>query len=81
MAERIPAKLLGEWAAFERLHGPLLIHERIDWQTAVVATALMGGGQVADNLPPWYRKGSEQLEDGLGEALSRLADKWKAKEG
>jgi len=45
--------------AFEQLHGPLLIHERIDFGFAMLTTVLANLNsrrrfKVQEFLPPWY---------------------------
>lgn len=47
--------MLGEWAAFERHYGPLLIHERVDFGFAALR-AVSSNGRIADHLPPWYER-------------------------
>jgi len=51
---------LAEWAAFERLHGPLLVHERIDAAAATIcATVASVFGKrsysPSDFMPKWYQ--------------------------
>lgn len=64
--------MLAEWAAFEREYGPLLIHDRIDWGFAHIATVLAGGGKVADHLPPWHKR-ERQSDESMVEGLRSLA--------
>jgi len=66
LAEHLSGHDLAEWAAFERLHGPLLVHERIDVAAAMVCAVManvMGGGkrfEPRDFLPKW---GAEPQSD------------------
>ncbi len=66
------AGLLGEWAAFEKHYGPLLIHERVDYGLAVVAATVGGGGEVM--LPPWYDDDADTVasDDSLIAAMDRF---------
>lgn len=41
-----------QWAAFERVHGPILLHDRIEVMVAQLC-AVMSGGKPADFLPKW----------------------------
>lgn len=52
LAERISAATLGEWDAFERSFGPILLHERIDVAGALVA-AVLSGKPIEDVMPRW----------------------------
>jgi hypothetical protein len=52
---------LTEWAAYERIAGPVLAHERIDYGAALVAlmVAKLGGyrgRRIDDFLPKWDRE-------------------------
>jgi hypothetical protein len=62
---RIPYRQLAEWAAFERLEGPILLHERIDFMGALLSfvTARSHGAQKAkltDFLPRWGQEPTPQ---------------------
>lgn len=73
--------MIAEWAAYERHYGPLLVHERIDWGFAHLATLLLGGGSIAEHLPPWHGEHEEPDEDALVSRLRGLAAKSKPKGG
>jgi hypothetical protein len=47
---RITAHSLGQYAAFERVYGPLTIQERIDAMGAAIISALTGE---KDTMPKW----------------------------
>lgn len=47
---RITAHSLGQYAAFERVYGPLTIQERIDAMGAAIISALTGQ---SDTMPKW----------------------------
>jgi hypothetical protein len=50
----ISARDLMEWAAFERVQGPILIHDRIDAAFARLSASLSGTSQPAEDfLPRW----------------------------
>ena len=49
---------LGEWEAFERLHGPILIQERIDVAQAMISASIYRAAgakeaEAKDFLPRW----------------------------
>ena len=58
MSHRISARELSEWAAFEKIYGPILIHERVDIAGALVAAILANINskrkyEISDFLPKW----------------------------
>lgn len=62
---------LSEWAGFERVFGPILIHERIDAAAALIAAVVANasGGkrrgkpfQLKDFLPEWDRGARRQQQ-------------------
>jgi hypothetical protein len=59
LAERIPSTLFTEWSAFERVYGPVLVHERVDFMLAVLC-ARIGGGDAEDFLPQWDEEARKQ---------------------
>jgi len=46
------AREFTEWAAFERVCGPVLIHERVDIAAAHIMASTLGGAP-ADFMPSW----------------------------
>ena len=54
MVDGFDARDLLEWEAFERVHGPVLVGDRVDLMLAQVC-AILAGGNVADFLPPWAK--------------------------
>lgn len=81
MGDRLSSADLTEWAAFERVYGPLLVHERIDMGFAHVCwmlARLLGDGkrqwEVRDFMPSWFRDLTEEQEaERLGKMLAGLA--------
>lgn len=70
------ARELVEWSAFERLYGPVLIHERVDVAAAHIAFMLSDGKRPADDfMPDWGAAHNERprqsVEDMIG-VLRRL---------
>jgi hypothetical protein len=77
---------LTEWMAYERVYGPILIHERIDMgfaQLAWLITRLLAKKtnlKPQDFMPPWYQeltKGVHRRPDAIRqgfEALMGMAD-------
>jgi hypothetical protein len=65
--------------AFEQVHGPLLIHERIDFGFAMLAWMMANAWgkrrrKFTDFLPPWYDlKPSGDVTEGF-ERLLRLGE-------
>jgi hypothetical protein len=83
----LPAEVVGEmssrelteWAAFEQVNGPILVHERIDIglaQIGLIMAKLWGKGnpRPRDFLPVWYGP-TVRDDDGsiLGAMLEGLA--------
>jgi hypothetical protein len=74
IGEAMTARELMEWAAYERVYGPLLVHERIDLgfaQLYYYLVSLLGQkkrGQrysLRDFLPKWMRDlGRRSTDDG-----------------
>jgi hypothetical protein len=69
---------LAEWAAFEHVEGPILIHERIDAATAIsswVVAKAAGAKKVRlkDFLPQWDRRPVEQDDETLRQIMEGLA--------
>lgn len=68
-----------EWTAFERLHGPILLHERLDVGFAMLnyVTAKVAGAksvQPKDFLPQWGKQESmspEQLRATMESMVTR----------
>lgn len=55
----MPSAELTQWLAYERLHGPLLLHERIDLGFAVLTYYIVNlwskkHHKLKEFLPPWY---------------------------
>jgi hypothetical protein len=82
-AEDVGASMSSEeltaWSAFERVYGPVLIHERIDVglaQVGFILAKLMGRGhpRPRDFLPGWYteRASESSVLEGF-QALMRMA--------
>lgn len=72
--------MLGEWAAFERSFGPILVHERIDAAgatiCAVLANLLSSGKRYspADFLPNWSgERAKEQSPEEMTAFIEALA--------
>jgi len=76
---------LTEWVAYERVYGPILVHERIDLgfaQLSYYLVSLLGqkkrGQQykLRDFFPGWLRDLMRRPDDGkhLGAALEEWAD-------
>ena len=66
---------VGDWAMYEELYGPLLVHDRIDYGLASVAftVAKIGGAKRAEFrhfLPPWLRELA--AEDSVRRGFERL---------
>jgi hypothetical protein len=61
-----------EWESFEEEHGPLLLHQRIDWAVAILSAQRAGSERVADFLPRWEREGQAHIADWLS-AMARKA--------
>jgi hypothetical protein len=70
-----------EWAAFERVEGPLLLHDRVDVAGAIAgmyaAIPHMKQGsepRLLDFMPPWYdREPPRQSPEEIMDAIKRLA--------
>lgn len=79
-----PAELL-EWAAFERVEGPILIHDRIETSVAIAAmtsaapyTSSSRPTRLWDFLPHWdptMPTPSRQSEEDIMQAIKSLAIK------
>ena len=71
---------LTEWMAFEQVHGPILMHERVDIGLAQLCTimARLWGGKrdyrIKDFLPGWYKRTGEDSVTAGFEMLLRMAD-------
>ena len=70
----VPARELMEWAAYEKIHGPILIQERIDVAAATICAALIAasGGEAvnpADLLPVWDEADRKPSEPESPEAI------------
>lgn len=65
---------LMEWVAYERVAGPILVHDRIDYATTqlsyIAARAAGSKAQPKKFLPPWHRKDTVTTF----EQLLRMAD-------
>jgi hypothetical protein len=81
----ITARELQEWSAFERVTGPILLHERIEVSNAFVAmtmaSAMSDGSRqlkLEDFIPHWDETESrEQSPEDMMAALTRLAEQSK----
>jgi hypothetical protein len=62
---------LGEWEAFERSYGPILVHERIDLMGALIAS-VMTGNPIEDLLPRWGQQEPEVPVSFLEGLASRI---------
>jgi hypothetical protein len=74
---RIPHRQLVEWAAFEHVDGPILLHDRIDFMAALVSfvTAKSHGAQrirLKDFFPRWGGE-PEQDPETLRQIMEGLA--------
>lgn len=70
-----------DWLAFEQVHGPLLVHERIDLGIALLTFRLVNlfsrkSHRLREFLPPWYDTTSSREGDVLEgfKALFALAE-------
>jgi len=70
---------LMRWAAFERVHGPILVHERVDTAGAIVASTVAKLGETnaspADFLPRWDSEGAGGDPFAAFEALAALGER------
>jgi DNA transposition AAA+ family ATPase len=77
---------LQEWSAFERVSGPILLHERIEVSNAFVAMtiAAANGGKdlkLEQFIPQWDEQPKkEQTPDDIVRVLNELAEQTKRKE-
>ena len=59
LQDRLSGRDLTEWAAFEQVYGPILVHERIDVAQAMICTILANSSgskrryELKDFLPRW----------------------------
>lgn len=65
LGETMSGRELMEWTAFERVHGPVLVHDRIDVGFAMLARTianLLGNRRfkIQHFLPPWLREAAEE---------------------
>lgn len=70
---------MNDWAAFERVWGPLLLHERVDIglaQVAWVLNSLFGkhSRSLVDFLPSWYHDREPVADDVMLERAKRLME-------
>ena len=77
MAEEMTSAELMEWAAYEQVAGPIVVHERVDIAAAIIGTliARLGGDKRTrpeDLIPKWGTTSSPA--DGWS-ALERMARK------
>ena len=77
VAEQMTMRDLMEWHAYERVYGPILVHERLDVglaQIGLIMAKLWGKGnpKPRDFLPVWYRRPDDGSE--LGAMLAGLAN-------
>jgi hypothetical protein len=78
--ERMTTAELVEWAAYEAVYGPIVVHERIDLAGALIGTlvARLGGDkrtQPKDLVPKWDQR-PRSIEEAWG-AFELLAKKKK----
>jgi hypothetical protein len=67
---RIPYRQLAEWAAFERVEGPILLHQRLDFAGALISfvvarTAGAKRARLEDFVPKWDRRPVQQDAEDL----------------
>lgn len=83
VAERVSAREVTEWAAYERVYGSALVHERIDAGFAqvslILAQAFSSGSKrytMRDFMPRWYQDltAEAELEKGLAYLKGLVAD-------
>jgi hypothetical protein len=75
LTQRLSGEELGDWATFERLHGPILIHERIDAAGGLIAATIASvfskrGYAPTDFIPKWDAKPKPE-RDTLFEFMSQ----------
>jgi hypothetical protein len=63
LRETITARELAEWAAFERVFGPITVQERVDAAAGIAGWAAMAAAGVKDKnprdfMPDWARAGT-----------------------
>lgn len=65
----ISSRELQEWAAFERVSGPILLHERLEISNALVAmtiAGMLGDGRkldLADFVPRWDEEATPETDN------------------
>lgn len=67
---------LMEWAAFEQVHGPILVHDRVDFGLTQVALILANAFSkrrvdIKKVLPPWHRQ-QQRSDASVAKALERM---------
>lgn len=79
LVERVTPHELADWEGFEVVHGPLLVHDRIDAAAARICWAIRGGDSPDEYLPTWdYRpKRTQTPEEMIGviRGIQRKKDK------
>jgi len=77
---------LTDWMAYERVYGPILVHDRVDVGFAMLATLVHNlwakkPRKIQDFMPQWFQELTERTErrpeavlQGF-EALMRMAEK------
>ncbi len=73
-----------EWSAFERVFGPIVLHERIEVSNAFVAMtiAAANGGRdlkLEQFVPLWDGEPQGQTPDDIVAVLNKMAETWKKK--
>ena len=74
------ARQLGEWAAFERVAGPISLHRRIDFAAALIGlvVARVGGAknvELHQFLLKWGGEGGGQSDDEMLDVLKGMMKK------
>ena len=83
LAERMSARELAEWAAFERVCGPVLIHERIDVAAAHIMASIFGQHpRAAEAFMPSWDVGppKERPQQSAGEMIAVVRSVQRKKE-
>jgi hypothetical protein len=84
VAPPISRRELQEWSAFERVFGPIVLHERIEVANAFVAMTIAAANGAKDLkleqfVPRWDGEPEGQTPDDIVATLKSLEAKWEGK--